>query len=41
LVEQTLGRDPPPPPQTLDDVFAVDALARARAAEMLELVRVV
>ena len=40
LVEQTLGRDPPPPPQSLDDVLAVDALARARTAEMLELVRV-
>jgi 1-deoxy-D-xylulose-5-phosphate reductoisomerase len=41
LVEQTLGRDPPPPPQSLDDVLAVDALARARTAEMLERVRVV
>jgi 1-deoxy-D-xylulose-5-phosphate reductoisomerase len=41
LVEQILGRDPPPPPQSLDDVLAVDALARARTAEMLELVRVV
>jgi len=37
LVAQTLDRDLPPPPQTLDDVLAVDAQARARAAQMLEL----
>lgn len=37
LVAQTLERDLPPPPQTLDDVLAVDAEARARAAQMLEL----
>jgi 1-deoxy-D-xylulose-5-phosphate reductoisomerase len=41
LVEQTLSRDMPPAPSTLDDVLAVDAEARARAAEMLETVRVV
>lgn len=38
LVAQTLDRDLPPPPQTLDDVLAVDGEARVRAAEMLELV---
>ena len=37
LVAQTLDRDLPPPPHTLDDVLAVDAEARARAAQMLEL----
>ncbi len=38
LVAQTLGRNLPPPPRSLDDVLAVDAQARAHAAEMLELV---
>jgi 1-deoxy-D-xylulose-5-phosphate reductoisomerase len=37
LVAQTLDRDLPPAPATLDDVLAVDAEARARAAAMLEL----
>ena len=37
LVAQTLDRDLPPAPQGLDDVLAVDAEARARTAEMLEL----
>jgi 1-deoxy-D-xylulose-5-phosphate reductoisomerase len=37
LVAQTLDRDLPPAPATLDDVLAVDAEARARTAEMLEL----
>jgi 1-deoxy-D-xylulose-5-phosphate reductoisomerase len=37
LVAQTLDRDLPPAPQSLDDVLAVDAEARARTAEMLEL----
>ena len=41
LVEQTLSRDLPPAPSSLDDVLAVDAEARARAAEMLETARVV
>lgn len=36
LVAQTLDRDLPPAPRSLDDVLAVDAEARARAAEMLE-----
>jgi 1-deoxy-D-xylulose-5-phosphate reductoisomerase len=36
LVAQTLERGLPPAPETLDDVLAVDAEARARAAEMLE-----
>ena len=36
LVAQTLDRDLPPAPGCLDDVLAVDAEARARAAEMLE-----
>ncbi len=36
VVAQTLERDLPPPPRSLDDVLAVDAEARARAAEMLE-----
>ncbi len=38
LVAQTLDRDLPPAPESLDDVFAVDGEARARAAAMLELV---
>jgi 1-deoxy-D-xylulose-5-phosphate reductoisomerase len=38
LVAQTLDRDLPAAPRSLDDVLAVDAEARARAAEMLELV---
>lgn len=38
LVAQTLDRDLPPPPRSLDDVLAVDAEARARAARMLELI---
>src|SRR5687768_4919394 len=38
LVAQSLDRDLPPAPGCLDDVLAVDAAARARAAEMLELV---
>ena len=37
VVAQTLDRDLPPPPGCLDDVLAVDAEARARAAAMLEL----
>jgi 1-deoxy-D-xylulose-5-phosphate reductoisomerase len=41
LVEQILSRDLPPAPTSLDDVLAVDAEARARAAEMLETARVV
>jgi len=40
LVAQTLDRDLPPAPGCLDDVLAVDAEARARAAQMLELRRV-
>ena len=40
LVAQTLDRDLPPPPQSLDDVLAVDAAARAMAAETLEHKRV-
>ncbi len=36
LVAQTLDSDLPPAPRSLDDVLAVDAAARARAAEMLE-----
>ncbi|HYD25664.1 MAG TPA: 1-deoxy-D-xylulose-5-phosphate reductoisomerase [Croceibacterium sp.] len=38
LVAQTLDRDLPPAPNSLDDVLAVDAEARARAAAMLETV---
>ncbi len=38
LVARTLDRDLPPPPASLDDVFAVDAEARARTAAMLETV---
>ena len=41
LVEQTLSRDLPPAPLSLGDVLAVDAEARARTAEMLEIARVV
>jgi len=41
LVEQTLSRDLPPAPSSLGDVLAVDAEARARTAEMLEIARVV
>jgi 1-deoxy-D-xylulose-5-phosphate reductoisomerase len=37
VVAQTLDRDLPAAPRSLDDVLAVDAEARARAAEMLEL----
>jgi len=37
LVAQTLDRDLPAAPRSLDDVLAVDAEARAKAAEMLEL----
>jgi 1-deoxy-D-xylulose-5-phosphate reductoisomerase len=37
LVAQTLDRDLPPAPGSLDDVLAVDVEARARTAEMLEL----
>lgn len=40
LVAQTLDSDLPPAPQCLDDVLAVDTVARARAAEMLEITRV-
>jgi 1-deoxy-D-xylulose-5-phosphate reductoisomerase len=40
LVAQTLDSDLPPAPQCLDDVLAVDAVARVRAAEMLETTRV-
>ena len=40
LVAQSLDRDLPPAPQCLDDVLAVDGVARARAAEMLEHTRV-
>jgi 1-deoxy-D-xylulose-5-phosphate reductoisomerase len=36
LVAQTLDSDLPPAPRSLDDVLAVDAEARARAAAMLE-----
>ncbi len=36
LVEQTLSCDLPPAPDSLDDVLAVDAEARARAARILE-----
>ena len=36
LVARTLNRQMPPAPQCLDDVLAVDAEARARAAHMLE-----
>jgi len=36
LVAQTLNRELPPPPASLDDVLAVDAEARLRAAEILE-----
>ncbi len=36
IVAQTLDRDLPPTPGCLDDVLAVDAEARARAAKMLE-----
>jgi 1-deoxy-D-xylulose-5-phosphate reductoisomerase len=38
LVAQTLDRDLPPAPASLDDVLAVDGEARARAAAMLEFV---
>jgi 1-deoxy-D-xylulose-5-phosphate reductoisomerase len=38
LVAQTLDRDLPPAPASLDDVLAVDREARARAAAMLEFV---
>jgi 1-deoxy-D-xylulose-5-phosphate reductoisomerase len=41
LVAQTLDRDLPAAPRSLDDVLAVDAEARAKAAEMLEHTRVV
>ena len=37
LVAQTLDRDLPPAPGSLDDVLAVDVETRARTAEMLEL----
>ena len=37
VVEQALSRTLPPPPATLDEVLAVDAEARARAGELLEL----
>ncbi len=40
LVAQTLDRDLPPAPLSLDDVLAVDREARARATEMLEIRRV-
>ena len=36
LVAQTLSGTLPPAPRILEDVFAVDAVARARAAETLE-----
>ena len=36
VVAQTLDRDLPAAPGCLDDVLAVDAEARARAATMLE-----
>jgi 1-deoxy-D-xylulose-5-phosphate reductoisomerase len=36
VVEETLTRPFPSAPSTLDDVLAVDAEARARAADMLE-----
>lgn len=41
LVEQALSRELPPAPSSLGDVLAVDAEARARTAEMLEIARVV
>jgi len=37
VVEQALSRALPQPPATLDEVLAVDAEARARAGELLEL----
>ncbi len=36
-VERALSRDLPPPPASLDEVLAVDAEARSRAEELLEL----
>lgn len=36
-VERTLARGVPPPPSSLEDVLAIDAEARARADELLEL----
>jgi 1-deoxy-D-xylulose-5-phosphate reductoisomerase len=41
LAEKTLSRDLPPAPANLDDVLAVDAGARALAAQLLEPARVV
>lgn len=38
VVAQTLERDLPAAPRTLDEVLAVDAETRARAAQMLELI---
>ncbi len=40
LVAQTLDQDLPPAPRTLDDVLAVDAMARVQAGQMLETARV-
>ena len=38
LVERVLSTgNQPPPPRTLDEVLAVDAAARARARETLEI----
>jgi len=41
LVEQALSRELPPAPSSLGEVLAVDAEARTRTAEMLEIARVV
>jgi 1-deoxy-D-xylulose-5-phosphate reductoisomerase len=37
IVSDVLDRYDPPPPQSLDDVFAIDAEARRRAAEAMEI----
>jgi 1-deoxy-D-xylulose-5-phosphate reductoisomerase len=37
IVERTMDRSPAPAPASLDDVLAVDAEARARAGEVMEL----
>jgi 1-deoxy-D-xylulose-5-phosphate reductoisomerase len=41
LVEQALSRELPPAPSSLGEVLAVDAEARTRTAEILEIARVV
>jgi len=40
LVAQTLDKDLPPAPRTLDDVLAVDSMARVQTGQMLETARV-